>query len=157
MRNRVMLAGAALVLLASCSSGSDPGPVENVCDGVRVKLETDVNHCGACETVCPAQVHSQAACVNSQCGRTPCEAGWVDLDPAQPGCESVAAEAALPETGVVFWAFPAAGTYGGAGLTSTSYRTEGSLGESTPPAANGAVELQSDHYRNVTGFNAILH
>lgn len=57
----------------------------------------------------------------------------------------------------LFCAVSASGAYGGLELSSSAHRNVGALGESTPATANGAVVLESANYRNVTGFNAILH
>jgi hypothetical protein len=84
-----------------------------------------------------------------------CAPGRVNLDRTIPGCESED-HGPVPESGVVFWTVAGAGAYGAGELSSTSYRTQAVLGETTP-APDGGVELQSANYRNLTGFNAILH
>jgi hypothetical protein len=61
-----------------------------------------------------------------------------------------------PDAGL-FCAFTAGSAYGELELASTAHRNVAALGESTPAPANGAVALESAHYRNLTGFNAILH
>lgn len=161
MRIRAWLAGVAFALAAACNPvPPEPEDIPNICDTpdgqVAVNLKTDVNHCGACNRVCTA-VYAAPICDQGTCSHGPCETGWVDLDPAEPGCEAVADDESVPGSGVVFWALTSGGAYGDAALSSTSYVTHAALGESTPVPTGGAVRLESAHYRNLTGFNAILH
>ncbi|HYD41476.1 MAG TPA: hypothetical protein VEB43_11670 [Anaeromyxobacter sp.] len=62
-----------------------------------------------------------------------------------------------PDAGALFCAFTAGAAYGELELSSTAHRNVAVLGESTPAAANGAVAVESAHYRILTGYNAILH
>ena len=71
------------------------GGVE-VCDGRDNDCDTrtdetfdladDVNNCGMCGRVCNL-LHASERCVASTCQVAMCDAGFVDVDPAVPGCE----------------------------------------------------------------------
>jgi hypothetical protein len=68
--------------------GEDVGGCEagfTDCDGVCVDLETDPEHCGACENSCPDALHATGTCASESCGLR-CDPGWVDVDP-DPGCD----------------------------------------------------------------------
>lgn len=60
----------------------------DVADGCEAPLQTDVAHCGNCQTACVAPDGADATCVSGQCGFA-CIAGHgdCDLDPLN-GCET---------------------------------------------------------------------
>jgi hypothetical protein len=63
--------------------------VDNDCDGATDEgftLDSDVANCGACGNVCTL-LHATAACVGGTCQVATCDSGYVDVDPAVPGCE----------------------------------------------------------------------
>jgi MYXO-CTERM domain-containing protein len=62
---------------------------DNNCDGIAdegFNKQTDVNNCGLCGNVC-SLLHASAACNAGACVVAQCDAGFVDVDPAVPGCE----------------------------------------------------------------------
>lgn len=83
LRRMKILAIAALVLLAGCSSEPTP-PSDAGCD---VPTSDDVNNCGACGIVCAAD-HASTDCDLGRCVVDQCEPGWQDCDrDAGNGCE----------------------------------------------------------------------
>ncbi|MCA9674357.1 MAG: hypothetical protein KC464_04870, partial [Myxococcales bacterium] len=62
---------------------------DNDCDGQSdegFNLDSDPNNCGTCGHACNL-VHASAACDTGQCVVDACDPGYVDLNPAVPGCE----------------------------------------------------------------------
>ena len=49
-------------------------------------LDDDENNCGRCGNVCNL-LHASAVCTTGVCEVAMCDAGFVDVDPAVPGCE----------------------------------------------------------------------
>jgi hypothetical protein len=65
------------------------GTGETLCPGVPtcVNLQRDVQHCGACSTLCAARMNSASSCVGGACTYA-CHAGFADCDrAASNGCE----------------------------------------------------------------------
>jgi hypothetical protein len=89
---------ASLLLLPTSSMAGSPErrpcPIGYAdCDGrpnngCEVNIQTDVNNCGACGTVCSFP-NATSACVNSTCQVSACSDGYGDCD-ANPanGCET---------------------------------------------------------------------
>ncbi|MCL4226138.1 MAG: hypothetical protein KJZ91_16870 [Myxococcales bacterium] len=62
---------------------------DNDCDNAvdeDFDLDDDVNNCGRCGHVCNL-LHATAACNGGDCEVASCDPGFVDLNPAVPGCE----------------------------------------------------------------------
>jgi hypothetical protein len=59
------------------------------CGTACVNLTRDVNHCGACDAVCPTGANvADLVCRQGLCRITGCAAGWADCDgQAETGCE----------------------------------------------------------------------
>ncbi len=73
-------------LRVDCAVECSPGETE--CDGVCVDLDTDVNHCGHCDTICSV-ANGTPSCVSGSCGILSCDAGWDDCDSDYAtGCEA---------------------------------------------------------------------
>lgn len=155
MRASLVVACLGFAIVAGCGQSAEHG----VCGGRSTDTQSDPLNCGACGKVCPTPPHAAATCDAGACGRGPCEPGWYDLDGAlgcEAGGEGVTA-APLPETGLVFQAFASGSSFGGNVQGSLSYMNVGVLGESTPPAVNGAVAETSTEHKHVSGLNAIQH
>ncbi len=84
---------------ATCTAGTcgllcNPGTGDcngGATDGCEVTFATDVSHCGACGTTCPARPSATATCASGACGFA-CDAGMADCDGnALNGCESALA------------------------------------------------------------------
>ncbi|RMH40294.1 MAG: hypothetical protein D6689_14200 [Deltaproteobacteria bacterium] len=63
--------------------------VDNDCDGAideDFNVDSDPLNCGACGNACNL-LHATAKCVAGACEIDTCETGFVDVDPAVPGCE----------------------------------------------------------------------
>ena len=73
--------GACAAGFADCDH--DPG------DGCEVSLNSDVTHCGTCDTVCSLPNVSRQACVSGACALSGCRRGFGDCNglPAD-GCET---------------------------------------------------------------------
>jgi photosystem II stability/assembly factor-like uncharacterized protein len=57
------------------------------CGQECVVLDSDANHCGACDNACDYS-HAEGACQNGTCSMGDCLAGWIDLDEDPTnGCE----------------------------------------------------------------------
>lgn len=77
---------------AACAIGScDAGYADcdsSTFDGCETLLATDVNHCGACGSPCPALPHAYPTCSSSACQIGGCESGFADCDGVVAnGCE----------------------------------------------------------------------
>jgi hypothetical protein len=59
----------------------------SVSNGCEVNLQSDVNHCGNCDTTCPNPAHAQARCNTGTCGFS-CDFGYADCNPGIAGCET---------------------------------------------------------------------
>lgn len=154
MRLRTILCWAVCATVAGCGGGGGKGPdTPTGCDPENLKH--DVNNCGECGHHCSAVPHAGAACVLASCDRKPCDPGWLDLTEA-PGCETEG-YTPVPESGLVFAAVTAGGSFDAATPASETHRLQGSLGEPTPVLGEGAVEARSQGHRNVTGFNAAMY
>lgn len=82
-----------------CSSGtctqgcSDaqpcPDPNDTCCDHACHPLQTDLNHCGTCDTICPTYDNASTVCNTGTCEFGSCAQGFLDcnLDIAD-GCEA---------------------------------------------------------------------
>ncbi|WP_053237459.1 MopE-related protein [Sandaracinus amylolyticus] len=60
------------------------------CDGHTdegIDTESNPDHCGGCDMPCPVYPHAFAVCEAGECSIGACDVGYLDLDPAQPGCE----------------------------------------------------------------------
>ena len=63
--------------------------VDDDCDGTvdeGIDTQVDINNCGGCGMLC-SPLHAFGACEAGVCAIDTCDVGWVDLDPAVPGCE----------------------------------------------------------------------
>lgn len=163
---RTLLITACLLVAFACSKPTTPPP-EAPCKGVD--LETDVANCGACGNVCPAPANADVRCVAGACSRGTCKAGMFDLG---GGCVwtcsgttctngnsgEVVTVTVLPlaETGITHYAFSTGSAQGGYLQTSTSFSNFSVVGESTPPAPNGAVKTSGDLHSNYGGFSISL-
>jgi hypothetical protein len=155
---RVSLAVACLlfVIVAGCGQSAQ----QDLCGGRTTDMRSDPLNCGACSNACPAPVHAAATCDAGACGRGPCDPGWYDLDASVLGCEAGGegiTAAPLPETGLVFQTFASGSSYGGRFQANGHFTNVGVLGESTPPAVNGAVSETSAEHKNIGGLNAMQH
>jgi len=156
MRASLVVACLGFAIVAGCGQSAEHG----VCGGRSTDTQSDPLNCGACSNACPAPLHAAATCDGGACGRGPCDPGWYDIDASAPGCESGGegvTAAPLPETGLVFQAFASGSSYGGRFQANGHYTNVGVLGESTPPAVNGAVSETNAEHKNIGGLNAIQH
>jgi hypothetical protein len=56
-------------------------------DGCEVDVTTDLDHCGACDAVCPTPDRAMRTCEAGSCGFV-CDSGWADCNGlAADGCE----------------------------------------------------------------------
>lgn len=159
---------------AECPAGStcETGACR-VCPGATgaVDTKTDARNCGRCGNACPVPLHAGAVCLAGACGRSPCAPGYYDLG-GSFGCESscvahvctddqghtvTITNTPLPEVGNVFQSLSSGSSLGSNVQTSRRFTNTAVLGESTPPALNGAAGQQSTHFRNTGGVNAVLH
>lgn len=70
-----------------CAQDSDCSGGRSCCDGACLDLQTDLDHCGACDNACGEPAASSVACVDGACSLT-CSAGYGDCDVlAENGCE----------------------------------------------------------------------
>ncbi len=132
---------------------------------------TDLANCGECGNACPIPVNADATCRQGVCGRTPCKAGFFDLDgDSTNGCESTCTGPAcllpdggqlaltsppLPETGLVFQTPSSGGSLGSQIQTSGGHTNLGVLGQ--PSALSpGRSEASSATHRHIGGFAAGL-
>jgi hypothetical protein len=70
-----------------CDPGWDDCDL-NAANGCETNIETDVNHCGACNNVCQGG-HATWACAAGHCVITGCSFPWADCDlNAANGCET---------------------------------------------------------------------
>ncbi len=72
-----------------CGGGVCTGS-DKVCHQEWFNTRTEIGHCGDCDNDCRTHANVVAAgtsCVGGVC-RYECEAGWADIDPLVPGCES---------------------------------------------------------------------
>lgn len=81
---------------STCASGTcdftcDGGWAD--CDGIpgngcETNVQTDVNHCGSCPSLCDPN-HATPSCVNGSCTVETCDAGWGDCNAnVSDGCET---------------------------------------------------------------------
>jgi hypothetical protein len=82
---------AVLVLLAlgGCNGNGGRGcpAAMSECDGRCVSLQSDPDHCGSCDRVCPSADGASAGCAAGTC-TLECYSGYVDLDgDMSNGCE----------------------------------------------------------------------
>lgn len=73
-------------------SGAQPCQPGSTCCGAPTgtcyDLDTDVDHCGDCNTQCPDLVNADEICNNGQCGLGACTMPWADCDgDITNGCE----------------------------------------------------------------------
>lgn len=74
-------------VIASCNIGFADCD-GNSANGCETHVQTDVNNCGACGTVCRT-ANGTPACTNAQCAIATCNAGFADCDGnAADGCET---------------------------------------------------------------------
>ncbi|MEY4578745.1 MAG: hypothetical protein RL701_3448 [Pseudomonadota bacterium] len=65
---------------------------KSVCGNACVDMQTDINHCGACETVCAASANEVTVCQASKCVNTcdprltACSGGCVDIKTSADHC-----------------------------------------------------------------------
>ncbi len=79
--------GMVCVCVAGACGCECPKGLED-CDGQCVDLQTDAEHCGACEHSCALPHVAASKCVAGACLVQACEASWADLDGiADNGCE----------------------------------------------------------------------
>jgi hypothetical protein len=159
----------------SCTSNVecpiDQECVGGTCSPCKADLQKDIKHCGRCGKVCPIPANAPTRCEKGVCGRGPCQSGFFDFDEQAFGCETSCAGRVctgptgvkttvdndlLPETGSLFHAASSGSSYGSSIQTSASFTNMGTLGESTPPGADGKVELKSSKHTNVGGFSSAL-
>jgi hypothetical protein len=58
-------------------------------DGCETNLQSDVNHCGTCATVCPLVANGTRSCTTGTCGIASCSAGYGNCDnQLANGCET---------------------------------------------------------------------
>ncbi|WP_373049175.1 MXAN_6577-like cysteine-rich protein [Vulgatibacter sp.] len=58
-------------------------------DGCEAVLDTDLQHCGACDNACGLPANGTAACTNGSCSIAQCDTGFVDCDGVlDNGCEA---------------------------------------------------------------------
>ncbi len=69
-----------------CATVCDPS--FTLCQNACLNLNTDMNNCGACGTVCPAITNASPVCSQGQCSST-CLSGFADCNQnAGDGCET---------------------------------------------------------------------
>ncbi len=79
----------AEVLMDGCASGESCNEADDDCDGLvdeGIDTQTSTEHCGGCGLLC-APIHAFGRCVAGVCEVDSCDVGFIDLDPAEPGCE----------------------------------------------------------------------
>jgi hypothetical protein len=60
----------------------------NDADGCEINVNSDVDNCGACGSVCVIP-HATPACMNGACSIASCDSGWTDCNgSATDGCEA---------------------------------------------------------------------
>lgn len=149
----------------SCNAGT-LGPCQP--SSGPVDTQTDVSHCGECGNSCPLPVHATAKCSVGQCGRTPCEPGYFDLDgPLTPGCEAtcdggtcalpdggtqIIHSTLIPETGFIPHGLAGGTAVGGLLQTNPEFTNQAVLGEGMPlPAVGGPLQTNAQ-FKNHGGF-----
>lgn len=159
----------------TCLQGCDSTgkPLACLPPGVAtIDIQTDAKNCGECGNACADPLNATAACGGAVCGRGPCRAGFFDIDGSRTfGCESTCVNRVcqdplgnrvtvsnnpLPETGLVNFAFASGSSFGTREQVGGGKKSLGILGESTPPAVGGAVEVKNAQYRHFGGFTAEL-
>ncbi|MBI5536645.1 MAG: hypothetical protein HY898_28255 [Deltaproteobacteria bacterium] len=80
---------AASVCTGVCENGYGDCNLNKATDGCEVSLQTDVNNCSACGTVCSAN-HVTAACAGGVCNGACESGGWTDCNTNKQtdGCEA---------------------------------------------------------------------
>lgn len=63
------LSGGAATCVASCAAGS------MTCTSSCVNVDSDPNHCGGCDTICPAATNGRATCTSGAC-QLVCDTGF---------------------------------------------------------------------------------
>ncbi len=75
----------------TCDIACDNGFTDcdnNIATGCEINTNTDINHCGTCEIMCPARTNATTTCAGGSCGFT-CIAGRGNCDNnAANGCET---------------------------------------------------------------------
>ena len=73
--------------IGSCNQGFDDCD-EQVFNGCETNLNSDIDHCNACDQPCSAVEHGVPSCTNGACGIGSCDEGFDDCD-GKPfnGCE----------------------------------------------------------------------
>ncbi len=163
--------GKAAACFQNCTAGGVWGECQRGTG--TLNLQTDPANCGECGNACPVPLHAAAVCKKGVCGRGACEAGWFDFDREVTfGCEVSCTDKTctlpnnttvtltappLPESGLVFQALASGSSFGAnqGPQTNSSHTNYGILGESTPPAANGSIEMTGGNHKNIGGFMAI--
>lgn len=85
------LRGSARCVKGECAINCEPGFANcdgDLSNGCEKSVLNDVNNCGACGHVCPAQPGFTPWCVNGECGETQCPDGFGDCNGnPEDGCE----------------------------------------------------------------------
>ena len=84
--------GASSCLNGNCTVASCTAPFADcnasAGDGCEANTQSDLAHCGACNTACPTRANATATCAAGTCGFT-CNAGFENCDgDASNGCEA---------------------------------------------------------------------
>jgi len=84
--NATEVCGASLCLITACTAPYENCDAQNA-NGCETNTQTDVNHCGMCNSACTL-ANATEACVNGSCAIGACEGAFRDCDMnAATGCE----------------------------------------------------------------------
>jgi hypothetical protein len=108
--------------VAGCTGGSLCPDGEDCCGGTCVDLQTDIDHCMACDFDCPTPPNIEASCESGVCQLGECDDGWEDCDgQGATGCES--SEACLCNPGEMEPCYPGPAGTADVGICASGTRT----------------------------------
>ncbi len=120
------------VCVPGCTAGAPCPAGEDCCGGACVDLQTDIDHCMACDNGCPTPQNVDAFCEGGVCQLGDCDNGYFDCDGlGATGCESD--EACLCNPGAMESCYPGPAGTAGVGICAAGIRTCNDDGTSWGP------------------------
>jgi hypothetical protein len=110
------------VCVAGCTAGAPCPGGQDCCGGTCVDLQTDADHCMACDNACPTPPNIDAFCEGGTCQLGDCDAGFFECDgQGATGCE--ADEMCLCNPGDMESCYPGPAGTEGVGICAAGVRT----------------------------------